>query len=147
MSGFEVAGVILGSLPLVISAMEAYMSFLKDWGRVPSELRSIHRNLTTERTKLYNVCDQLLRDIVPEREIEPMLQDPMGPLWQAKEANDKIRRVLWNSYGPFEATVLEIKEALDSMTQRLQIDISPEGQVSQPTLPWLTWYLGRQFPR
>ncbi|KAK4162356.1 hypothetical protein QBC43DRAFT_356135 [Cladorrhinum sp. PSN259] len=126
MSGFEVAGVVLGSLPLVISAVEAYMNFLKDWA---SELRSIHRDLKTERTRLYNVCEQLLLDIVPAWNIEPMLQDPMGPLWQIKEANDKIRRVLCNSYGPFEVTVAEVKDAIDNLAQRLKIDITRDGQV------------------
>jgi hypothetical protein len=149
MSGFEVAGVVLGSLPLVISAVEAYINFLKDWGKATSELRSIHRQLKTERTKLYNVCEQLLLDIVPARNIEPMLQDPMGPLWQIKEANDKIRRVLWNSYSPFEATVAEVKDALDNLAQRLKIDITRDGQASPcilssaPRLCILTCSTGR----
>ena len=49
---------------------------------------------------------------MPQKDIEPMLQDPFGPLWYAEETNKKIRRRLWNSYDPFAKTVLEIKEAL-----------------------------------
>ena len=80
MSGFEVAGVVLGTLPLVIKAVKAYIGFIKDWGKAVSELKSINRQLTTERSKLYNVCDQLLNNVVPQKDIEPMLQDPFGPL-------------------------------------------------------------------
>jgi len=43
MSGFEVAGVVLGTLPLVIKAVEAYIGFIKDWGKAASELKSINR--------------------------------------------------------------------------------------------------------
>ncbi|KAH6844728.1 hypothetical protein B0I37DRAFT_327480 [Chaetomium sp. MPI-CAGE-AT-0009] len=133
MSGFEVAGVVLGSIPIVITALEAYINFMKDWGKIPSELKSIHRQLTTERAKLYNVCDQLLVDVVPQRDIEPMLQDPMGPLWQAKEINEKIRRVLWNSYDPFAKTVLEIQDALGDIMERLRVQVTSNGQVE-----WVT---------
>lgn len=130
MSGFEVAGIVLGSIPLIVSAVEAYINFMKGWGKVTSELRSLNRQLTTERAKLYNVCDQLLGDLVPQRDIEPMLQDPMGPLWHAEGTNDKIRCILWNSYTPFEKTVLEIREALEDMMERLKVSITPNGQAS-----------------
>ncbi len=132
MSGFEVAGIVLGSIPLVVTAIEAYVTFMKDWGKAPAELKSLNRQLTTERAKLYNVCDQLLSDIVPQRDIEPMLQEPMGPLWQTKEANDKIRRMLWNSYAPFEKTVLEIQDALEDMMERLKVQVTSDGQASLP---------------
>ncbi|KAL2675764.1 hypothetical protein Neosp_011955 [[Neocosmospora] mangrovei] len=120
MSGFEVAGIVLGTLPLVVTALEAYSNFLRDWGKAPAELRSLNRQLSTER---------LISDVVPQRDVEPMLQDPFGPLWQGKETNDRIRQRLWDSYGPFEDTVKEVEEALDSVMQRLRIDVSPSGKV------------------
>ncbi|KAK3309627.1 uncharacterized protein B0T15DRAFT_8968 [Chaetomium strumarium] len=137
MSGFEVAGVVLGTLPLVITAVEAYINFLKDWGRITSELKSIHRQLTTERAKLYNVCDQLLGDVVPQKDIEPMLADPFGPLWQHDQTKTKIRRRLWNSYDSFEETVLEIQKALETVQQRLRIDVTDDGQVKWVEKSWM----------
>ncbi|KAF5724202.1 hypothetical protein FMUND_1104 [Fusarium mundagurra] len=129
MSGFEVAGIVLGTLPLVVTALEAYSNFLRDWGKAPAELRSLNRQLSTERVRLCNVCEQLISDVVAQRDIEPMLQDPFGPLWQAKETNDRIRRRLWDSYTPFEDTVKEVGEALESVMMRLRIDVSPDGTV------------------
>lgn len=130
MSGFEVAGVVLGSLPLVVVALEAYSNFLRDWGKAPFELKSLNRQLTTERAKLYNICNQLISDVVPQSDIEPMLQNPFGPLWQSKATKQKIRSRLWDSYEPFEETILEVGEALDSITRRLRVQISQDGQVS-----------------
>ncbi|EEU48326.1 uncharacterized protein NECHADRAFT_90584 [Fusarium vanettenii 77-13-4] len=129
MSGFEVAGIVLGTLPLVVTALEAYSNFLRDWGKAPAELRSLNRQLSTEQTRLRNVCEQLVSDVVPHRDVEPMLQNAFGPLWQEKETNDKIRRRLWDSYGPFEDTIKEVEEALDSVIKRLRIDVSQDGKV------------------
>lgn len=129
MSGFEVAGIVLGTLPLVVTALETYSNFLRDWGKAPAELRSLNRQLSTERVRLCNVCEQLISDVVPQRDVEPMLQDPFGPLWQEKDTNDRIRQRLWDSYGPFEDTVKEVEEALNSVMQRLRIDVSPSGKV------------------
>jgi hypothetical protein len=135
MSGFEVVGVVLGTLPLVIKGVEAYMNFMKDWGKAASDLKSIHRQLTTERAKLYNVCDQLLSDLVPQKNVEPMLGDPFGPLWQLDETKVRIRRRLWQSYDCFEKTVLEIQTALEMVKQRLSIDVTNDGQVRAAAIP------------
>lgn len=134
MSGFEVAGIVLGSIPIIVTAIEAYINFMRDWGKVTAELKSLNRQLTTERAKLYNVLDQLLGNMVPQRDIEPMLQNPMGPLWQAKETNDKIRRLLQDSYTPFEETVLEIQDILEDIMRRLKVHVTPDGQVCPPGL-------------
>jgi hypothetical protein len=129
MSGFEVAGIVLGTLPLLVSALETYSKFMRDWGKTPSELRSLNRQLTTERAKLYNVCDLLISDAVPNQDIEPMLLNPFGPLWKATETSDKIRRRLWDAYKPFEETVIEVEEALQSIMQRLRVQVSADGKV------------------
>jgi hypothetical protein len=147
MSGFEVAGIVLGTLPLVVTAIEAYMGYMKDWNKAPSELRSLNRQLTTERAKLYNVLDQLLGDMVQQRDVEPMLKDPWGPQWHAKETNDKIRRVLRKSYAPFELAVMEIKDALENMKERLEVQITSDGQASHHQPCTFSRCLPRYLPR
>ncbi|KAK3995269.1 hypothetical protein QBC44DRAFT_340281 [Cladorrhinum sp. PSN332] len=137
MSGFEVAGLIIGTIPLVVKAIDAYIGFLRDWGKTVSELKSVNRQLTTERARLYNVCDQLLGDMAPPGDVEPMLQDPFGTLWEDKQVNDKIRTRLWGSHEPFEQTVLEVREALDSIVQRLRVDIISDGQVKWVERRWM----------
>lgn len=129
MSGFEVAGIVLGTIPLLVSALETYSKLMRDWGKAPSELRSLNRQLSTERAKLYNVCDLLISDAVSHQDIESMLLNPFGPLWKVKETNDKIRRRLWDAYKPFEETVMEVDEALQSIMQRLRVQVSADGEV------------------
>ncbi|KAH7193852.1 uncharacterized protein B0J16DRAFT_395843 [Fusarium flagelliforme] len=129
MSGFEVAGIVLGSLPLVVTALQAYCKFMRDWSKTQSELKSLDRQLNTERAKLYNVCYLLINDVVPQGEIESMLQNPFGPRWRVPRTNNRVRRILWESYGAIEQTITEMKEALDSIMRRLRVQISPDGQV------------------
>lgn len=129
MSGFEIAGIVLGSLPLLVTALEAYCQFMRDWHKAPSELKSLNRQLTTERAKLYNVCDLLISDVVEQKEIEAMLRNPFGPLWRIPETNKKIRRRLCDSYDPFEQAIVEIQEALDNIMRHLRVQISQTGEV------------------
>ncbi|KAJ4176730.1 hypothetical protein NW759_017507, partial [Fusarium solani] len=63
MSGFEIAGIVLGSIPLVISTLENYsagLSTLQAMRKYRRELQSLIRDLETERIKLQNVCEKLL---------------------------------------------------------------------------------------
>ncbi|KAK5626598.1 hypothetical protein RRF57_002313 [Xylaria bambusicola] len=123
MSGFELAGLILGAVPLLISALEHYgdgLSTLKRWRRYEHELRSLVRNLDTERVKLQNVCEKLLVGIVPESQIETMIKDPRGNLWREEKIQKKIQSRLWEGYRLFEDTVADIKKAVEEMEERIK---------------------------
>ncbi|CAG1999665.1 unnamed protein product [Fusarium graminearum] len=129
MSGIEVVGIVLGSFPLVVTALEAYCKFMRDWGKASSELKSLNRRLSTEKAKLFNVCNILISDVVPQRDIEPMLESPFGPLWRVPEINKKVRWRLSGDYDRFEDNITEIKGALEAIMRRLRIHISQDGQV------------------
>ncbi|KAI0803735.1 hypothetical protein GGR55DRAFT_385661 [Xylaria sp. FL0064] len=123
MSGFEIAGIVLGAVPLLISALEHYgdaLSTLNKWRKYERELRSLVRNLDTERVKLQNVCEKLLVGIVPESQIEAMIKDPMGGLWKEEKIQARVQSRLWESYGSFEDTISDIKRATDEMNQRIE---------------------------
>lgn len=86
MSGLEVVGVIYGSIHFLLSAMNGYVNFLLAERRhgAGQELMFIRDLLTREGAGMFQVCSMLLRAIVPEQNIETILQDPMGSLWQSK---------------------------------------------------------------
>ncbi|KAI1347835.1 hypothetical protein F5Y01DRAFT_233001 [Xylaria sp. FL0043] len=122
MSGFEIAGIVLGAVPLLISALEHYgdaLSTLNKWRKYERELHSLVRNLDTERVKLQNVCEKLLVGIVPESQIEAMIKDPMGGLWKEEKIQARVQSRLWESYSSFEDTISDIKRATDEMNQRI----------------------------
>jgi len=122
MSGFEIAGVVLGSIPLVISLLEHYQGGLRTIQRLRKydrELQSLIRNLRTEQAKLQNVCEKLLEGLVPLSRIDEMVENPFGDLWSDEEIQKKIRARLWRSWGVFEQTAIDMNAAIEEMMERL----------------------------
>ncbi|KAM7200625.1 hypothetical protein V8F33_003830 [Rhypophila sp. PSN 637] len=132
MSGFEVAGIVLGSIPLLISALEHYgdgVRTIQKWRKYESELRSVVRNLKTERVKLLNVCEKLLDGLVPASMVDTMVEDPFGELWQEQEIKRKIRVRLWRSWDAFEDMVNAMKAAIDEAMEKL--DAGSKGKQTE----------------
>jgi hypothetical protein len=129
MSGFEVAGIVLGSLPLLITALEAYSKFLRGQKNAVWELKSMKLQLTTEETRLRNICELLIQDTAPQKDKRSMLLNPFGPLWQVPETNDRIQKKLGDAYKTFQEIVLTIQKALESIMKRLEVHVSRDGEV------------------
>ncbi|KAH7183267.1 uncharacterized protein B0J16DRAFT_345606 [Fusarium flagelliforme] len=122
MSGFEVAGVVLGGIPLVISTLEHYkngISVIQRYRRYERELQRLIRNLETEKVKLQNVCEKLLDGIVPPSRIDDMVENPGGDLWVQEEIQKAIRIRLWKSWNVFETTLKDIQKATEEMYEKL----------------------------
>ncbi|RSL88316.1 hypothetical protein CEP52_015256 [Fusarium oligoseptatum] len=131
MSGFEIAGIVLGSIPLVISTLENYgagISTLQRFRKYRRELQSLIRNLETERIKLENVCEKLLIGLVPPSRIEALTSNPMGDLWREEDTLRKIQVRLGKGFKSFEATINHLKTTIDEMARR--IDSQKDGMVS-----------------
>lgn len=83
MSGLEVTGIVLSSIPLLIIALEKYtegLFTLHRWRKYKRELQSLIRNLETKRIKLQNFCEKLPLDLVPHYNIEALIDNPTGDL-------------------------------------------------------------------
>jgi len=122
MSGFEVTGIVLGSIPLMISTLEHYkngISVIQRYRRYERELQRLIRNLETEKVKLQNLCEKLLDGIVPPSRIDDMVENPGGDLWVKGETQKAIRTRLWKSWNVFEKTLRDIQTATDKMYEKL----------------------------
>lgn len=132
MSGFEIAGIVLGAIPLLISALENYgkgLSTLQRWRKYEGELRSLVRNLNTEEGRLQDVCEKLLYGLVPPSLIEQMISEPLGYLWRQENTKKKIRVRLWKRFDDFETNLRDLETAVDEMSKR--IDSQRSGKVSE----------------
>jgi hypothetical protein len=132
MSGIEILGIILGGIPLIISALEHYhdgVSAVQRWRKWDRERRSVLRALKIESVKLQNTLEKLLSDIVPLALMETMVQNPYGPLWSRDDIKIKVRSKLAASSDAFEESVQEIKEAMQGMGRKLGLgsDITVRG--------------------
>ncbi|KAI1429728.1 hypothetical protein F5Y12DRAFT_709729 [Xylaria sp. FL1777] len=140
MSGVEAVGLVLGVIPLIISALEHYQdgkSAVSTWRRHVRVVQSLLRNLKTEHGKLYNTCETLLGGIVSPAKLEPMLNEPFGPLWQNEDTKERIERRLDHMHNTFQETVKDMLAIIEELKSNL--GLNTEGQPE--------WYTGGTFKR
>ncbi|KAK7960745.1 hypothetical protein PG988_011959 [Apiospora saccharicola] len=120
MSGIEVVGLVLGTIPLIIAAIEKYKA-VQSWRKYSRELSSIRRSLRAELVILEGTCEKLLTGLVAETDIENMIREPFGPLWKDERIHGTIRRRLWKAYETFENTVEDMNEAVEELSAKLGV--------------------------
>lgn len=131
MSGFEVVGVVLASIPLIISALEHYnrgRAIIGRWKRYDREVKGLIRNLRVEEIKMKNICEKLLLGLVSPSEVEAMIRAPTGGLWNEKTIKMKVRGRLSDCADIFDEIVRGIKDNVVEMQEKLGLDA--EFQVS-----------------
>ncbi|GAW15034.1 hypothetical protein ANO14919_044420 [Xylariales sp. No.14919] len=139
MSGFEVVGVVLGSIPLLISALEHYERGIKTIQIVRRRAKVMHSlaiALSTEQTILRNTCETLLGGIIDPGDMGPLLADPFGPLWKDPYTEAIVERRLDHTLKDFKALVYSMKEAVEEIRSKLglgqdfeiRIDDGPIGK-------------------
>jgi hypothetical protein len=131
MSGIEVAGILLGVIPLVISALEHYaegISTIHKWWRYKRELASLKRILDAEYVRYLNTCEELLSGIVPDATLAALLDFPGGPGWQDSEIERKLRSRLRTSFTSYLNTVTDMNDVMEILMSKLELD--PNGKAS-----------------
>lgn len=131
MSGLEVIGIVLGGIPLIISALEHYKDgthAIQIWRKYKTELASVIRQLRVQQSRLTNVCETLLEGLGLGGRIEAMIKEPFGSLWHDEGTKKKLTQRLHRDYGIFEETVVEMSVAIEDIKKR--IGLGPTGKVS-----------------
>jgi hypothetical protein len=130
MSGIEVAGLVLGAIPLVISGLEHYgecAQLIKSILDYPKEFATMSRRLRMEYATFRNTMELILSSCVRGRSLEQMLTDPGGKAWEDADIEQELRHILQTSYTVFMETVVSMNEALTEFTGRLRL--CPDGKV------------------
>jgi hypothetical protein len=123
MSGLEVAGVVLGSLPIVISALEHYANGVhtaKRYWRYKSELRSLILQINTERGIFINTLEQLLGGLVGIEQMTEFLSNPGGKVWQG--VNVQLKQRLRSAYEIYFGNVNGMARSLQRIREKLALD-------------------------
>jgi hypothetical protein len=131
MSGLEVVGVVLGSLPLVVSALEHYADGVRTIRRMLEykwEIKTLITTLETEEILFRNTCEVLLDGINGAEEMEELLKNPGGRLWKQGMLGERLKTRLSTSYNVFFKLILDMSDALETFQSRLGLDLN--GKVS-----------------
>lgn len=135
MSGFEIAGVVLGSIPLIISGLEHYAEGIKTvqrWRQYVREIQSLRRILGNEKAIFQNTLEELLDGIAEPTKIGLLLEDPTAVEWSESALDRKIRKRLHRSYESYMLTARSMVQALDQIRERLGMDL--DGKVRRFSL-------------
>jgi hypothetical protein len=156
MSGLEVAGVALGALPLIISALEHYANGINTakrfWG-YESGVRSLLSQINTGRGIFLNTLEQVLTGIVRIDQMAEFIASAGGEAWQEAGIEQKLKERLRDAYEIYLENIKGIEEVLRTIMERLALN--PDGKVrahfstlsrAQVPSPY-SWALNRHPPK
>jgi len=133
MSGFEIAGVVLGAFPLAIEALDRYREVGKRlgfWWKIRSDYQKFSDNLTYYRLMYKRHLKLLLLPLViVDDQIKELLADPGGCGWQDQRVASLLVTRLGESYELCLKEIKAIAEVMDKLNHELAIDKDSAQQV------------------
>jgi hypothetical protein len=130
MSGLEVAGIVLGALPLIITALEHYakgVSTAKRFWSYKSEVRFLLLQINTESGIFVNTIEQLLTGIVRNDQMAKLMASVGAEEWQDKVVEQRLKDRLRGAYQVYLDNVQGMAGALQKMMEKLAL--GPDGKV------------------
>lgn len=135
MSGLEVAGLVLGVLPIAVKTLQTYKKALSSYRNAVGFIQALKADLSNEHCILKCTCELLIQGIAGYHEIDRMLQDPFGPEWKQDRFNRELCLRLGESYSSFESGIHELKNLLEELTTKIGLgpDLKVCGESSYVT--------------
>lgn len=136
-TGVEVAGLVLGVIPLLISALENYEKLAaptKDFFRWRRHVRRLIRELYTINIS-YDQAVRVLLKAADVADQTTMMEDPRSELWRKGDIADGLRDRLGSVYDPLILTIEEVSEILVEIAACLDIPGSQQVRA-------LSWKVG-----
>lgn len=132
----EVAGLVLGALPILMKAVEHYRSGLDpfiSYFRYNTTLKALHRDLRIQHLYYQDTLKMLLLTELSEDQSDrlfPDAKEPLEPaLWGTPEIESILAAKLKTRYEPFKETLEEMDATMKKLMDKLEIDL--EGKVRQ----------------
>lgn len=125
MSGFEVVGVVLGALPVLVSAIQACAegtAMVHRFRKYKSRLGFVMRNLETESVIFRSICELLLDGLVYDpSQLHALLAEPKSDAWGDLALQQKIKGRLGESFRSFRKTMDDISSITGELSALLEI--------------------------
>ncbi|KAF2638986.1 hypothetical protein P280DRAFT_403639 [Massarina eburnea CBS 473.64] len=128
MSGVEVAGLVLGCLPLLIQGIESYndgLDPLKSFMRWEKELPALIRKLRNQHVHYAQTIRILLEPITTEFQLADMLSGS-GQLWKDRDMEVKLQGRLQDSYHAYQSTISDIERITKKIASKLDLERATE---------------------
>jgi hypothetical protein len=135
MSGVEVAGLVLGSIPLILAGLEFYakgIAITRSYGRYREEFKMLIVELRTEHTMCVNSIQMLLTGVVRKQYMADFLACPCGDRWKEEKFERKLKERLGPTYESYIDTIGQMNHTAEIFKQRLKLGASGKVRSSQP---------------
>ena len=149
MSGIEIAGLLLGAFPLLISALEHYRQsakVLEDWWQIKREYQKCENEIKHQKLAFEgNLESFLLPLLVDDDEIAALIAEPGGMKWKDVALEAKLKSLLPKSYELFLATIHDIKSTVDDLGEELGVNCEAfqrglEPKIDRVSAPKSTYF-------
>jgi hypothetical protein len=128
MSGFEVVGVVLGSVPLLISGLEHYRNGIDTIQNMVHYIEVVNIIVISVDTNLaiyQQSCEALLsRLMLPPHTFQELLDNPNSPLWSDREIASQIREQFGSNreYEVYLTAVKNLNQRISKLKSKLGLD-------------------------
>ncbi|KAL7914922.1 hypothetical protein GGI35DRAFT_435596 [Trichoderma velutinum] len=126
MSGFQIAGIVLGAFPIAISALEAYHDLAERVGlflTIKNEFTNWKNDLNFHKISFTINMRQLLLPLVADDDmIAELLKAPGGDCWQDRSVAELFEKRLEGSYELYMQYIQSMRRVLDEINRELLID-------------------------
>lgn len=135
MSGFEITGIVLGALPLVVSLLTEYRQSLEvvrllTERRHRREIQRYETDLSTQSILFRNSLEQVLLRVVHDDDlIARLLQSPGGDLWRNGRLNKDFQSMLGGSYAAYLLCITNLQDLLKTFSDRIGIESTSSGRM------------------
>ncbi|KFY40339.1 hypothetical protein V495_05476 [Pseudogymnoascus sp. VKM F-4514 (FW-929)] len=143
MSGVEAAGLVLGALPLMISALEHYRAtaeVLNGWRWINADYRKCRHELIYCNDEFQtNLQELLLPMIADDEKLKILLEDPGGPSWEDPELNETLKKRIPSRYNSYVDTIHMLLDVVKGLEEALGMKLLyftkrvTEDSVSRPS--------------
>ncbi|KAK4075363.1 uncharacterized protein Triagg1_4484 [Trichoderma aggressivum f. europaeum] len=126
MSGFQIAGIVLGAFPIAINALEAYQDIAERVGlflTIKNEYINWKNELNFHKLSFTINMRQLLLPLVADDDmIAELLNAPGGDRWQDKSVAELLEKRLEGSYELYMQYIQNMRRILEEINRELLID-------------------------
>ncbi|KAF1948435.1 hypothetical protein CC80DRAFT_498210 [Byssothecium circinans] len=126
MSGLEIAGVLLGTFPLIITGLEHWRDVAKVGGffwRVRKEYTTCRREVQFHEILYKRNLKELLLPLVNDAgEVARLVGDPGGKDWSSKALQERLEGRLQESYGLYMEIIRDMNETAEELRKELALD-------------------------
>ncbi|CAF3451381.1 unnamed protein product [Fusarium graminearum] len=130
MSGFEVVGVVLGSIPLLISGLEHYRNGMETIGNMVQYIEVVENILDSISTTLAiyrQSCEVLLEGLIlPEDILAELLNNSSSTAWSNQELVEQLKKQFGphREYEVYKRAVIRLNKRIEKFRSKLDLDES-----------------------